>query len=239
MERNNNIKSIAWLIIISAAMLFSCSEELPVVSIEDPGDDVPTISVEDLRTTYTEIGKTKMKIQATLMNSYTDAAIEPYMDFPKGISIAIHNEEGQIETSATAKRAIYYNNKESWEAIGNVIMSNIKGDVLRTEKLYGDTKSKKIFTNAKVVITKADGTKIVGKSGFESNFEFTKYKFRNVDGIVVFRDEFMENPGQQEIKSTPETKSTTKKTPDIKAKKRPDLIKNLPKFPKKKERPDK
>ncbi len=212
-------KSIAWLVILPAAMLFSCSEELPVINQFESTEEIPTITIENVHATYTEKGYIKAKMQAPILQTF-DGAIEPYTDFPQGISIVIYNEQNIIETSMTSNKFIYYNSKKSWEAKGNVVISNIKGDILRTEKLYGDDKEKKIFTNELVKITQADGTTINGESGFESNVEFTIYKFIDVNGRIIFKDEF----------SGTENDST----PGKKQNKKPKPKRNLPKI---KERP--
>jgi LPS export ABC transporter protein LptC len=183
------LKSIAWLAILPAAMFFSCSEELPVINQFESVEEIPTVTLENAHITYTEKGFIKGKLQAPIMQTF-DGAIEPYIDFPNGISIVMYNEQSVIETSMTANRAIYYQEKKSWEAIGNVVISNVNGDILKTEKLYGDDNERKIFTNELVKITKADGTNINGESGFESNVAFTIYKFIDVNGRIFFKEEF-------------------------------------------------
>lgn len=206
------------LVLLPAAMLFSCSEELPVINQFESEEEIPTITLEKVRTTYTEKGNIQAKLQANLLQKY-DGAVEPYFDFPKGVSIVLYSEENIIKTSMTANRLIYYEEKKTWEAIGNVVISNINGDILRTEKLYGDDNEKKIFTNHLVKITKADGTSINGEAGFESNIEFTIYKFIDVNGKIFFRDEFEGDEPDNNLPSQKETKQKPNKLlPKIKDK---------------------
>jgi LPS export ABC transporter protein LptC len=162
---------------------------MPMVSRINSKEDLPSVSIENLKTTYTEEGFIKGKLQAQLAEHF-DGIVEPYILFRKGVSIVMYDKEGKIETSMIADKAIYYQTKKSWEATGNVVISNINGDILRTNKLYGDEKEKKIFTNEFVQITKSDGTIVNGKQGFESNTEFTIYKFLDVSGKIFFREEF-------------------------------------------------
>ena len=210
-----NLKSIAWLVLLLAAMLFSCSEELPVINQFESAEEIPTVTLENAHITYTEKGLTKGKLQAPILQTF-DGAIEPYTDFPNGISIVMYNEEGIIETSMTANRAIYYQSKKSWEAIGNVVIANINGDILRTEKLYGDDKEKKIFTNEFVEITRKDGSVVKGESGFESNMGFTIYKFIDVSDSRFFiqQDKELENKNSK----SPNTKQEKINLPKKKAK---------------------
>lgn len=201
-------KSIACPVFLLAAMLFSCSEELPVINQFESVEEIPTITLENAHITYTEKGFTKGKLQAPILQTF-DGAVEPYTNFPKGISIVMYNEQNVIETSMTANQTIYYQIKKSWVATGNVVIANINGDILRTEKLYGDDNEKKIFTNELVKITKADGTTINGESGFESNVAFTIYKFIDVNGRIFFKEEF----SKTENDSIPHKKETTRQKP--------------------------
>jgi len=191
--------------------VFSCQDEIPMVNRISSKDELPTISIQNLKTTYTEEGKTVGKLQAQLAEQF-DGIVEPYVEFKKGISIVLYDDENKIKTSMTANKAVYYQNKKTWEATGNVVISNIDGDVLRTEKLYGDDKEKKIFTNQFVQITKSDGTLVKGKSGFESNSDFTIYQFLDVSGNIFFREEFTSD-NDPEVQNKPIYKN---KTSDIK-----------------------
>jgi len=183
-----NIISLAAILVL----FFSCSKPKVVNDSIISKDDLPTLSVEDVVRNYTQDGKMKGKLQAPLMQQF-DGIVEAYFDFPKGISILLF-KENKIETSLRANRAIYYQKKKTWEAIGDVVISNINGDVLQTQKLYGDETQKKIFTDQFVKITKADGTVIKGGKGFESNTEFTIYQFVDVSGKIAINDEFSNSP---------------------------------------------
>ena len=81
-----NFKSIAWLALLSSAMLFSCSEELPVINQFESEEEIPTVTLENVSITYTEHGYNKGILQANLLQTY-DGAIEPYYD-----SISIFQE---------------------------------------------------------------------------------------------------------------------------------------------------
>ncbi len=174
-------------------LFVSCSDELPKINRITSKEDLPTIAIDNMSSTFTENGKIKGILKAKRMEVYDDV-VEPNTKFPKGISIVFFDEQGNLESSMTAKYAIYYDKKQTWEAIGNVVMSNIKGDVLKTEHLYGDEKNKKIYTDQLVRITKANGSVIVADSGFESNTSFTIYKFIDVSGKIAVKDEFESTP---------------------------------------------
>ena len=170
-------------------MLFACSSDIPKINRITSKEDLPTAAVDRFVSTFTENGLIKGKLKAKKLEQYEDV-IEPYTKFPNGISIVFFDEKGNIESSMTANMAVYYIKKQTWEAIGNVVFSNIQGNILRTEHLYGDEKAHKIYTDQYVRITRTNGTVVEGKSGFESNSDFTIYKFIDVSGIIAVKEEF-------------------------------------------------
>jgi LPS export ABC transporter protein LptC len=189
-------KSIVFFVLT----LTACSDKIPMADRINSKDELPTISIENYKTTYTEDGKIKAKLQAVLAEQF-DGILEPYIDFRKGLSIVLYDKDNRIETSMTADRTRFYQLKKTWEASGNVIISNLSGDILKTEKLYGDDEEKKIFTDKFVQITKSDGSVIYGKKGFESNSDFTIYQFVDVSGILMTKDEFNSNNDSTTIKT--------------------------------------
>jgi LPS export ABC transporter protein LptC len=170
-------------LIIILLVISSCSDKLPMMDRIESKEDLPTVSFENLKTTYTEQGIIKGKLQAQLAEQFE--SVEPHIDFKKGLSIVLFDKDNKIKTSLTADKAVYYTTKRTYEASGNVIVSNINGDIMTTEKLYGDELQNRIFTNALVKITKSDGSILYSKAGFESNAEFTIYKFIDVSGIIM------------------------------------------------------
>ncbi len=184
------IKSQAYILLLFASFILNaCSDELPKINRITSKEDLPSVAIDNIESSFTEEGRIKGILKAKRMEVYDDV-VEPYTKFPKGISIVFFDKTGNLESSMTAKYAIYYDKKQTWEAIGNVVMSNIKGDVLKTNHLYGDEKKQKIYTDELVRITKSNGSVIVADSGFESNSSFTIYKFIDVSGRIAVKDEF-------------------------------------------------
>lgn len=216
-------KSIAAIIIFGSSMLFSCSDEIPKINRITSKEDLPTISMDIFKTTLTEEGKIKGKLKAKRLERYDDV-LEPNIKFPKGISVVFFDENGALESSLTANSAIYYNKKESWEAMGNVVFTNINGQVLRTEHLYGDQKNGKIYTDEFVQITSANGNLIKGAAGFESNTNFTIYKFLDVSGKIAIED----NPESETDSISKLSVPKTREKPTLKGKLKKH---NIPKKP--------
>ena len=198
----------------------SCSDELPKINRITSKEDLPTVAVDNIKSIFSEDGKIKGILKAKRMEVYDDV-VEPFTKFPQGISIVFFDKSGNMESSMTAKYAVYYDQKQTWEAIGNVVMSNIKGDVLRTEHLYGDEKNQKIYTDELVRITKSNGSVIVADQGFESNTSFTIYKFIDVSGKIAVKNEFSSTQDTVPTPEKPQIKRTNNKNIKNKQKKIP------------------
>jgi len=148
---------------------------------------LPTISIENIETSYSNAGIIRGTLTSPLVNQFTEID-DPYTEFPKGISIFMFDENRKVTSTLRANYTKYWQKKMLWEARNKVIITNIDGDTLRTELLFGDEKSQKIYTSEYVEISKSDGTIIRGRNGFESNTSFTIYKFRDVTGVVNVKD---------------------------------------------------
>ncbi len=209
--------STALIILLSMLVLFSCNEPLPVINKYESLDEIPTITANNVNMTYTKKGYLQGRLLADQFQSF-DGSAEPHTDFPKGIKIILYDIEHKVKAEMQADSAIYYNDKRSWVATGNVIVKNVNGSILTTEKLYGDENEKKIFTNKLVTVTQADGSTNTGKKGFESNTEFTIYKFLDGNALIYVREEFAkdaENPpsNNPEEPNQVKAKKTAPKTP--------------------------
>jgi LPS export ABC transporter protein LptC len=153
--------------------------------------------VEDLESTYSENAHVKLVVSSPEVIKY-DQTDDSYYEFKKGILMTFYNPDLSIETSLTAEYAIYYDKKNIGRANKNVVITNKKGSILRTEELFLDEKKQKIYTQKPVSIVDADGSEIHGKGGFESNMSFTVYQFTDVSGNIPVVDTlFSQKPAGQ------------------------------------------
>ena len=187
------IKIIATLWV--AMILVSCENAIPITNTITSKEDLPSLAIENMNSSYSENAALKGKLIARIMEKY-DGAGNPYIKFRQGIYVEFYDENEQIESSLRADYAIYYEKKQLWEATGNVILTNVNGDSLFTEQLFGDEIAEKIYSKQLVTIINADSTTIRGTAGFESNTSFTIYKFINVSGKVNLHEEFYDTEGE-------------------------------------------
>ena len=185
-------RSISKLIFLIGILISSsCSNNLQEIKTFGQEEERPDVVVVNIETTYSEGGKVSAKITAPLANIYTKVS-EPYYEFPEGILILFYNDSLIEESSLKADYAIFFEKKQFGIAEKNVIITNNNGDVLKTEELFLDDKSKKIYSEKAVTITSKNGSLTHGESGFESNMNFTAYEFKDVSGEIQIKEDLMQ-----------------------------------------------
>ncbi len=165
----------------SAFVFFSCRDnKREIDQIMQKQTVFPSEQGEVVEIIYTDSGLVQMRITAPVMNHYTYNVPEAYTEMPKGIYVEFFNDSGKVKTTLKAGYAIRYEKNKRTEARKNVVVVNINGEVLNTEKLNWDEVNKRIYTEAFVKITtKKD---ILKGTGMESDQDFTNYEIRNISG---------------------------------------------------------
>lgn len=166
----------------SAILLFSC---------ERAGKDESSASEETMMTEYSEDlsvvmsqnGRRSYHFVTPLLEGYS-LAREPYREFRKGVKITTYKDDSlsTVDVVLTANYAIYYENRELWEAKGNVVAEKSDGKTLYTQQLFWNAKTKKIYSNVDSKIVQNNGRDVFIGEGFESDEEFKDWRFRRMKG---------------------------------------------------------
>ena len=122
--------------------------------------EVPVQTVDNMFIVQTENGRIQMRTEAPLMERYERDTLS-YELFPNGFYVYGYTDDEMLETEIVADKARHTRHKdgrESWEAYGNVRISNlIKQEVMETDTLYWDQKNEKIYTHCYVRMYSPDG----------------------------------------------------------------------------------
>ncbi|MCD4794058.1 MAG: LPS export ABC transporter periplasmic protein LptC [Bacteroidales bacterium] len=186
MLKSQNLYKVFFLLLILTT--FSCENDLDEIRALENKEELPDITVIDLHSEYSINAKTQIKLITPLAYKYTSKDNEHTL-FPEGIDLKFYDKNKKLRSSLTADYSVYYENKGFAKAKGNVILTNINESVLKTEELFIDEKEEKIYSVKSVNITDKDGFEITGKGGFESNLDFTVYKFTDVTGKKIINEE--------------------------------------------------
>ena len=188
---------VALSVVGSAILLFSCEREEEPES-ESRIEMMMTEYSENLSVVMSQNGRRSYHFKTPLLEGYS-LAREPYREFRKGVKITTYQNDSLSEVDAvlTANYAIYYVNRELWEAKGNVRGHNAGGNQLETEQLFWNQKSKRVYSNVDSKITQKGD--VIYADGFESNERFDDFVMRKVKGKVTVDT----TPKQDSVAGTP------------------------------------
>ena len=142
-----------------AFVVYSCKGKLAKTDKKSL-EESPMPTVEGTFGVHPENGKMQMRMEADIMERYQNDSVS-YELFPAGFAVFAYTEEGLLETqivSDKAKHLKFKDERETWEATGNVVVKNlIKQEVMETDTLYWDQKNEKIYTHCYVKMYSPSG----------------------------------------------------------------------------------
>ena len=122
-----------------AFVVYSCKGKLAKTDKKSL-EESPMQTVEGMFVVHSENGKMQMRMEADIMERYQNDSVS-YELFPAGFAVFAYTEEGLLETqivSDKAKHLKFKDERETWEATGNVVVKNlIKQEVMETAELKG------------------------------------------------------------------------------------------------------
>lgn len=166
----------------SAILLFSCERG----RTDDSSSNEETMMTEyseELSVVMSQNGRRSYHFATPLLEGYT-LGREPYREFRKGVKITTYKDDSlsTVDVVLTANYAIYYENRELWEAKGDVVAEKSDGKTLYTQQLFWNAKTKKIYSNVDSKIVQNNGRDVFIGEGFESDEEFKDWRFRRMKG---------------------------------------------------------
>lgn len=172
-------------LVVVSFILLSCERKIDIIKNSDI-ESLPTTTVKDFSTVYTDSARLQLVMSSPLMERYASQK-SPYSEFRKGIKVLFHDGHADPIARLTAKYAKLTEEKRLWELKDSVVVVNEKNEILETELLYWDQEKDIVYTDRFVKITSED--QIVMGTGLESNPRFTKWKIRNVSATIYVKDE--------------------------------------------------
>ena len=185
----------------SAILLFSCADK-DAGRASASEETMMTEYSEDLSVVMSQNGRRSYHFVTPLLEGYS-LAREPYREFRKGVKITTYQNDSltTVDAVLTANYAIYYENRELWEAKGNVVVEKSDGKTLYTQQLFWNARTKKIYSNVDSKIVQNNGRDVFIGEGFESDEEFKDWRFRRMKG----RMEVEVKPTEQEVEVVPDS----------------------------------
>lgn len=167
-------------------LIFACENEVAKVNSLARDERIPMEVQEDFILMYSDSTFLRMELRAPIAESYPQLEI-PQREFKKGIKVRFLDALGMESSSLEADYALQLINKDLWEARGNVIVINKKGERLNTEKLFWDNRKEIIYSDEFVKITTPN--EIIMGEGFQADQNFESYEINKVSGIINIEDD--------------------------------------------------
>jgi len=167
------LKSLTFLTgILSLFILASCENDLKDVErISANKVSVPVDKSTDVTIIYSDSAVVKGKLTTPLLNQYKKQGSVDHTEMPKGLTIIFYDKNQNETSRVVADYGIRYENQKRVELRKNVVVTNQKGDVFKSEELIWDENKQMFYSNQLVNIIKQDGTNIYG-AGFRSDENF-------------------------------------------------------------------
>lgn len=176
------------LVVLVVLFLYTSCEpkaELEKVAAITNRATMPRLHTTNITTVISDSGITRYRIVAPVWDYY-DKSDQPYWDFPMGVRFEQFDEDLKVFANLQSKYARYNQYQKLWILKGDVRMTNVKGELFESERLFWDQNLEKIYSDTIVKITQA--TSIIHAVGFESNQQMTKYLFKSTKGIFPVVD---------------------------------------------------
>jgi LPS export ABC transporter protein LptC len=170
---------------VISVLFFACenkNEKIPKSDLLS----LPSLSVREFETIYSDSGKTELKLTSPLMEQFDNTG-QPYYEFRMGIHVDVYDGKKAPTGSVTSKYAKFNKSTNIWELKDSVVVINENSDKLETEVLNWDQGRDLIYSDRFVRFTNED--QIVMGTGFESDPHLRKRKIKKVSATIYLKDE--------------------------------------------------
>ncbi|MBX3102172.1 MAG: LPS export ABC transporter periplasmic protein LptC [Bacteroidetes bacterium] len=136
-----------------------------------------------VRFMYTDSARVRARIQARSMEEVLEGTPpQRIRQANEGLHIIFYDIKGAQQSSLTAERGRLDESKGMAEALGNVVVTTVEGDVLETERLVWEQRKNRIYTNEFVKITRPG--EIILADSLETDASFSFYKIYKIRGVI-------------------------------------------------------
>jgi LPS export ABC transporter protein LptC len=165
-----------------AALVSSCENDLKKVR-EISANEVDTVAqrTTGLDLIMSDSTKVEIHLTAPLMVEYQIK--KPYKIMPKGVKIDYYDRgTGQFAGDIIADTGIQREKEKLIEFHGNVLATNAKGETFKSNELFWEQVTKRVYSNKPVQATLSGGNVMNGNS-FESDDKLLNPTFKSSTGL--------------------------------------------------------
>lgn len=180
-----------WIHFSTGAVMASLFLLLATACVKDIKENEPAVfnteveTVKEVEIFYSDSAHVRVKIAGPTMLNHLDKN-NPMQEFTDGVVAEFFGADGKITSKLSAKYGIRYEGRSEVVVRDSVIWESLEREKLETEELIWDEKTKKVYTNKFVVITRPD--EIIYGHGFEANQDFSYSRINAIEGRIKVAD---------------------------------------------------
>ncbi len=176
---------IAVLVLGTAILFFACEKSnIEQIKAFSSPENLPIVEANNFETLYTDSGTIRFLLKTPKLLRFENDG-KAYSEFPNGVHIEQYDNNQKITSSITADYAKQFEKEEKWEAKNNVIVTNSKGDTLKTEHLIWEEKTEKIYTEEFVKIISED--RVITGKGLTSDQDMQNWTIKKPQGDIYLK----------------------------------------------------
>ncbi|MDB4922619.1 MAG: export transporter protein LptC [Mucilaginibacter sp.] len=130
---------------------------------------------------YSDSAKVKAHLTAPLMIEFEDTP-KPYKEMPKGVKIIFYDADLKESGNIVSDYAVQREKENLIEFRKNVVATNAKGQIFKSEELIYNMTAKKMHSSKPVEIISPNGD-VVDGVGFDSNETFYPWHIDHMTGV--------------------------------------------------------
>lgn len=183
-KNKHNILHIAAIFIAAMFLLSHCTpENIENAQNNDARDTTlyPIMYGNNIQALISDSGNIKVRITSKEFQKYKTDSLS-YWLFPQGLFLERFNDTLGHDAEIVCKFAKYFDKKEFWELRDSVVAKNSLKEVFETEILFWNQKTRLVYTDEYIRITRPGKDTIEG-TGFESTQDFSKWEIKNTNAI--------------------------------------------------------
>lgn len=175
---------VALSVVGSAILLISCDK---TSTSTDPSLDAMLSEYsENISMIRSENGRRSLIFESPLVEGYT-LGNNPYREFRRGIRVTTFNDDSlsTVNVILDANYAIYYENRQLWEARGDVVVRKSDGKTLYTQQLFWNLVTKRVYSNVDSKVVENGGRDVAYGEGFETDETFKDVHWRKLRSMMT------------------------------------------------------
>lgn len=186
LRKNKSMIIACWAVIMLLSFSACSGGKKKLGAAITKRDSLPVLDTRGITMLISDSGVTRYCIKTDLWLIY-DRKSPSYWAFEKGLYLEKFDSVFHVEASIKSDTAYYYDKQRLWKLMGHVVIKNIKGEKFKTQLLYWDENSRKVYSDKSIRIEQLD--RIITGKGFESDQQMTVYTIHKPEGVFFVKDE--------------------------------------------------